>query len=200
MELQERVLIQKCREGDLSSFDQLFNLYGKKIYQLAFRYFGNREDANDLTQETFLRIYRNISQYRGDAQLSTWIFRIATNLCYDELRRRKRRQEESLDASFEWEEGYVSRQVADEGVDPQDEVERRERMLLLQEKITALPSEQRVALILRDLQGFSYEEIADIQGCSIGTVKSRISRARIGLKNMLSQQEELFENSGRQMK
>lgn len=198
MESYEWALIKKCREGDMSSFDQLFALYGDRIYQLAFRYFNNREDANDLTQETFIRIYRGISQYRGEAQFSTWVFRIATNLCYDELRRRKKRMEESLDATLECENGYVTRQIADEVLNPEEEAERKEKMALLQEKITILPQEQKVALILRDIQGFSYQEIADIQGCSIGTVKSRISRARLGLKNLLQEQEELFLCTGSQ--
>lgn len=199
MGMDEKAMIEKCKNGDLASFEALFALYGEKIYQIAYRYFGNSEDAQDLTQEAFIKIYRNINQYRGEAQFSTYVFRIATNLCYDELRKRKRKKEEPIDKELELEDGKVIVQIAGTLDSPEEKLERREKQKVLQHYIAKLPLEQRTVVILRDIEGFSYEEIATFLDCSLGTVKSRISRGRQTLKSMLSG-EELFVEEQRQIR
>ena len=198
----EKEIIERCQAGDLDSFDYLYNTYAEKVYQLAYRYFNSPDDASDIVQETFIRIYKSISGYRGDAQFSTWVYRIATNLCYDELRRRKKRQEDSFDADIETEKGSIAREIVDDGPSPHEKAESAERIRYLMEKLSFLPKEQRASVILRDIHGYSYQEIAEIQNCSLGTVKSRISRGRCAIKEMLSGEWELFtgiigQNEGR---
>lgn len=202
MAVNEKEIVERCRAGDLDSFDYLYNTYAEKVYQIAYRYFNSPDDASDIVQETFIRIYKSIAGYRGDAQFSTWVYRIATNLCYDELRRRKKRQADSFDADIETENGSIAREIVDDSPSPHEKAESAERISHLMEKLAFLPLEQRASVILRDIHGYSYQEISEIQNCSLGTVKSRISRGRCAIKAMLIDERELFssvlgQNAGR---
>jgi RNA polymerase sigma-70 factor (ECF subfamily) len=148
---------------------------------------GNHEDANDLAQEAFLRAFQSIGNFRGEASFLTWMCRIVTNLCRDELRKKYRTQIESLDEEITLGEGEVKKQVASSEPGPAELYEKKELQEKIQELINTLSPEFRLALVLRDIQGFTYEEIAEQLECSLGTVKSRINRARKYLKDKLVQ-------------
>lgn len=190
MSAEELKLIELSRAGDTAAFGELIVRYEKKVYNLAYRFTNNQEDAMDLTQEAFLRAYTSLTDFRGGASFGTWIHRITANLCLDEIRRRKRQPICSLDVAVTTGDGEeVWRQLVDEGETPLEAVEKRELQTAVQEGISSLDEEFRLAVILRDIQGHSYEEIAEIIGVSIGTVKSRISRGRRALKDKLSARE-----------
>lgn len=185
----DEVLVSECRRGNQEAFAALVERYHGRIYSLAYRLLGNPEDASELTQETFCRAYVKLGEFRGDASFSTWLYRIANNLCLDQLRRRQRRPAVSLDA----ESGDGSlREVSAGAPGPAEVCTRRAMLARLEEVIATLPPDQRATLILRDVQGLSYEEIAQVLQCSLGTVKSRLSRARRSLRDKLSAERELF--------
>lgn len=185
----EVVLIERCRKGDLAAFDELVGMYEKKAYNLAYRMTGNHEDASDVAQEAFLRVFNSLGDFRGDASFSTWLYRIVSNVCWDELRRRRRHFAASLDEPVATEEGGYVRQVMDHSPGPEESLERKELQAVVQEGINELSPDHRFAVILRDIKGLSYEEIADILDCSLGTVKSRLNRARNALKEKLLAKE-----------
>jgi RNA polymerase sigma-70 factor (ECF subfamily) len=188
----EKRLIEACIQGEDKAYRELYRRHGQRVYQLAFRYFNNPDDAADITQETFMRIYRSIATYRSEAKLSTWIHRIAVNLCLDELRRRKRNNEMSMDAHLLTEEGEMELQLKDPSPGPHQQTESLHRMEALKKHLASLPDEQKTAVILRDINNLSYQEIAKILECNLGTVKSRINRGRIALRELLLKEGELF--------
>lgn len=194
----EEGLVGRLKAGSFEAYEEVVGLYEKKIFNLAYRMVGNYEDANDLTQEVFVRLYHSIQSFRGDARFSTWLYRIANNVCVDELRRRYRRKVEYLDEPIGTKDGSVRREIADWAGNPENVLETHELQACVQAGINSLPEEQRTAVILRDIQGFSYEEIAKILNCSLGTVKSRINRGRQSLKERLAGQRELFDTDERQ--
>ena len=159
-----------------------------KVFNLAFRFLNSKEEAEDLTQEIFLKVYRKIGGFRGDARFSTWIFQIAANHCRNRLKylqRRGRGRHDSLDETRDEGDGVRQRQMPDLTKIPQDLVEREQIKQIVTTEISHLPEEYRTVIILRDIQGFSYEEIAKITGALEGTVKSRLHRARMELKDRL---------------
>lgn len=158
---------------------------------------GNQEDASDLTQEAFLRAFQAIKNFRGEASFLTWMCRIVTNVCRDELRKKYRMNTESLDEKILLNEGEVSRQFSSEEPGPDELLEKKELQEKIQSLIRTLSPEFRLALVLRDVQGFSYDEIAEQLECSLGTVKSRINRARNYLKGMLGAETEQIQSSER---
>ncbi len=180
----ELKLFSKKRKAE--RFERLAAEEEKRVYALCFHMTGCREDALDCAQETMLRAFRGFDAFRGDASFSTWITRIAVNVCTDQLRRK--RNHVSLDALRE-----------DAGFDPPDEaptayalLEDKERRRLLREGLSLLPEEMRRLIVLRDIQGRSYAEISEILNLPLGTVKSRISRAREKLAQILRKSSELF--------
>lgn len=183
----EQALLNKCKNGDVQAFEELVCLYERKVYTLAYRMMGNPEDANDLAQEAFLRAFRAIGSFRGDSSFSTWLSHIVTNLCRDELRKRYRISVESLDQEVCLGYSEVKKQIPSAEPTPDEIYEKRELQQEIQELLSTLSPEFRLALILRDIQGFSYQEIAEQMECSLGTVKSRINRARNYLKEKLLQ-------------
>lgn len=190
MPAEELKLIERSRNGDTAAFGELVALFEKKVYNLAYRFTNNDDDALDLAQEAFLRAFTNLNDFRGTSSFGTWIHRITANLCLDEIRRRRRQPVYSLDVAVTTEEGgEVERQLVDESDTPLETVEKRELQAEIQAGINSLDDEFRLAVVLRDLQGHSYEEIAEIMGVSIGTVKSRISRGRRALKEKLTSRE-----------
>ncbi|MGE5653993.1 MAG: sigma-70 family RNA polymerase sigma factor [Bacillota bacterium] len=187
-------LVSACQNGHWEAFESLVARYERKIYNLAFRLSGNAEDANDLAQETFVRLYRSIHTFKGQSAFSTWLYRIATNVCLDEIRRRQRHPTMSLDAPLETEEGQMERDVVDLTQLPEFIYESKELRQLVQRLISELSEDHRTVLILRDFENLSYEEIAEILGCQLGTVKSRLNRARAALKDRIIAERELFES------
>lgn len=182
----EEELIQQSKDGDLDSFNQLVERYEKQVYNLALRMLGNRQDAEDATQEIFILAWKSIRSFRGGT-FRTWLFRTAANFCTDELRRKRIRQVDSLDAMFPEHNPLPSPTES-----PEDHLLREELSGLISQHLLCLAEEQRLVITLADLQGFSYEEIALITNSSIGTVRSRLNRGRANLRDLLLKNRELL--------
>lgn len=174
-------LVQRCQEGDLDAFDQIVEEYSQKVYNLTYRMIGNPADASDLSQEVFVRVYRSLNNFRGESSFSTWLYRIATNVCLDEIRRRNRKSAIPLKQRICIDDEQC-RDIPDWSTVPETIVQSKELQEEIQGMINSLNPEYRLVIILRDIQGYSYAEIGEIINCSIGTVKSRLSRARKSLK------------------
>lgn len=181
-------LVERCQKGDRQAFDELVIRHQKRIFNLAYRLLGDYEEANDLAQEAFIRAYKKIKSFRREASFSTWLYCLATNLCRNKLRqwqRKGRFQTVSLSDSSEPGGKEVIHSLADPHPGPDEIYERKEQQALIQKAINSLGEEHRLVVVLRDIQGLAYEEIARIVDCSEGTVKSRLHRARNILKERL---------------
>lgn len=194
--MEEAELISAARQGNDSAFDQLVLAHQGRVYNAAYRILGDHGAAEDATQETFVSAYRGIRRFRGGS-FQGWLLRIATNACYDQMRRDARRPSTSLEAlPSEPEEGFLP---ASESEDPQTAAERRELGVILEEAILSLPADQRATLVLVDIQGLDYAEAAEAMGVRVGTVKSRLSRARYALRDRLESERELLPSQHRLM-
>lgn len=181
---EERRLVEVAQRGDVASFNELVRLFEGRIYTLCYRMLGDPDSAADAAQDAFLAAFRNLRSFRGGS-FRAWMLRIATNTCYDVLRVRKRRPSVSLDIDADDESASSPLQIADTAESPDDFAQRRELAAAIQDGLTALPDEQRIVLILSDIQGLAYEEIAQITNSNLGTVKSRLSRGRARLREVL---------------
>jgi len=186
--MEEDELISKSRAGDVEAFNELVELYQRLVYNVALRMVGDAGAAEDVTQDTFLSAYRAIGKFRGGS-FKAWLLRIATNHCHDRFRAAQRSRVISLDALLLETEPLS---LSDDAESPEDYALRRELGRALNEGMAHLPEEQRLVVILSDVQGLSYEEVAEAAGCSLGTVKSRLSRGRIRLREFLLKQRELL--------
>ncbi|MFQ6132636.1 MAG: RNA polymerase sigma factor [Armatimonadota bacterium] len=189
---QEGRLVGRAKAGDADAFAELVNRHHQKIFGIIYRMCGPGEDMNDLGQEIFLRAFQALGkfQYRDEVSFRTWLYRIAVNVCINELRRRRRKQRiegQSLDQLVQTETGEVERVVPDYSQVPDDMVERKETQALVHVVIRQLSPHHEAALMLVDIEGLSYEEAAEILGCSLGTLKSRLSRARSAFKDKYQQ-------------
>lgn len=196
----EKALIQKAKQGDLTAFEELILKHEKIVYNVALRMMNHSEDAKDISQEVFLKAYRNIANFDERSAFSTWLYRITTNTCIDEMRKRKGRQSYSLEEELENEDGTMQRQIADEGDTPEESLLREERKSEILQALEKLSAEHKAAVVLRDVKGLSYEEISEILDLSLGTVKSRISRARNQLKTEILKIRERNEKTTRHKK
>lgn len=187
----ERELVQQAKAGDRAAFAGLVSAYEGKIYNLALRYLGSREDAMDASQEVFLRVFRFLPGFQEESGFSTWIYRIGVNVCKDMLHRRPKRAEQPLEVPDEEDEGRPV-DVPDLRYDPERIMEGVELRQALSDAILALPEQQREIIILRDIRGLSYEEIALALALEAGTVKSRLFRARENLRKKLLQNGNIF--------
>jgi len=190
---EDRAIIERCKEGDLSAFDELVRRYEKQIFNFAYRMTQNYDDASDIASDAFVKVFHAIETFRGDANFSTWLFRVVTNLYLDSRKRSKAHMHIPLDEYIDLEESTVTRQVEDTGPSPLDRLEAGERQGILDKAINELPEYQRLMVLLYHTRGKSYEEIAEIVGLPIGTVKSRLNRARLALKKRLEPVRELFD-------
>jgi len=181
---EERRLVEVAQRGDVASFNELVRLFEGRVYNLCYRMLGDPDSAADAAQDAFLAAFRNLRSFRGGS-FRSWMLRIATNTCYDVLRVRKRRPSVSLDLEADDETDSSPLQIADTAESPDDFAQRRELAAAIQDGLTALPDEQRIVLILSDIQGLAYEEIAQITNSNLGTVKSRLSRGRARLREVL---------------
>ena len=184
----DEVLLRRTQKGDADAFEELMAGQESRMYAIALRMMGNREDAQDCAQEAMVRIYRAMSAFKGQSSLATWIYRITMNTCLDELRRKKNRPSTSLD------------NLLDQGWSPSDGDNSPERRAIQSETrktlagaIRDLPEDMRSSIVLRDVQGYSYDEIAQMLDVNVGTIKSRISRGREKLREKLSKKAELFD-------
>ena len=189
--MSDRELVEQAKRGDQSAFEQLVLNNQNKVYSLALRLVGDREEAADLAQEAFVRAWQGLSSFQGESSFSTWMYRLTTNVCIDHLRKKKRREgvEPTVsldDADSGWAE------PADWEQDPQLQLERSERGKALARGLARLPDWQRRALVLRELSGLSYQEIAEALELDLGTVKSRIARARLSLRKILLEDGNFF--------
>lgn len=189
--MDESALIQSARKGDLDAFNTLVLTYQHQVYNLAYRIMGEEAAASDATQEAFISAYKNLKSFRGGS-FKSWLLRIVTNACYDDLRRRKRRPATSLDELTDGEDGEAEFDVPAPDDGPEIIAQRHELAGLIQQGITTLPDDQRIVLVLSDVQGMSYEEIASMTNSNLGTVKSRLSRARAKLREYLQGRGELL--------
>ena len=188
----ERAIIERCKAGDTTAFDELVHRFEKRVFNCALRITGDYNDASDVAQEAFIRAFHSIQTFRGDAKFATWIYRIVTNVYLDERKRSKAHRTTSLDDAIELDENSVTRQIQDTSPTPDEVVQSKERLRVLQRAINALPDYQRIIVTLYHTQHRSYEEIAGILGLPIGTVKSRLNRARLALAEILGSEPELF--------
>jgi RNA polymerase sigma factor (sigma-70 family) len=187
--MDELALIASAQKGDLRAFNQLVVLYQSMAYNVAYRILSDPDAAADATQDAFFSAYKAIKKFRGGS-FKAWLLRIVTNACYDQLRIKKRRPTSSLDdLPVEAEHSHFLR---DESEAPDELLERQELGHLLHSGISALPLEQRAVLVLSDVQGLSYQEVAGIMDLSLGTVKSRLSRGRARLRDFLLESGELL--------
>lgn len=197
--MDEPALIRDAQQGNLDSFNRLVMEYQSIVFNVAYRIMGEGASASDATQDAFISAYKSIRGYRGGS-FKGWLLRIVTNACYDELRRRKRRPAASLEALAVVETGPDAEgeaQLASNIESPEHHAERAELGGAIQRCLNDLPNDQRVAVVLCDVQGFDYSEIAQAMGTALGTVKSRIARARLKLRECLQQHPELLPASYR---
>ena len=188
---EERELIKGAKRGDAESFEALILSCKGKAYNIALRYMRNEEDALDVLQESFIKIFRGLGKFNGQSRFDTWVYRIVVNSCKDMLRKNKR--DEHVDMVFENQEheNYIP-EIAASGPGPAEVLERKEEGEYILDCLEKLNFEHKEILILRDVREFSYDEIAEILDCSVGTVKSRISRARQRLKEIYFSKEQNY--------
>lgn len=197
MQPADEILIERSKKGDLEAFELLVRRYENKVYTVAYRFLGNHADASDLAQETFLRLYQALPRFRGESSFMTWLYRITANACRDEIRRQQRYNVISLDGETGNNGSQVISQVHSHDPSPEEAAERKEFNEMVQQCLNNLSDEHRLVLVMREIQGMAYEEIADVLKCSLGTVKSRLSRARQAFKEKFSKQKELFGRDSR---
>ncbi len=196
----EAELVRQAQAGEPAAFEALVTAYENKIYNLALRYLGSRDDAEDASQEVFLRVFRFLPGFHEESSFSTWIYRIAVNVCKDMLKAKSQRAEQPLEQDNGDEEESVI-QIPDSRYEPETVVSDKEQREILCKAILSLPEPQREILILRDVRGLSYDEIAEVLSLEIGTVKSRIARARENLRKKLLQNGNIFHfSSSKDMK
>ena len=203
---EELALVVRSQKGDRAAFNALVERYQAAVYALALRMLGDPDTAADVTQDAFFSAFRAMDTFRG-ASFRAWLFRIVSNGCYDSFRSRARRPTTSLEASLEDDreapggaattDARLPQALIDPSWDPESTALRAETVAQIQAALLKLPAEQRLALVLSDVQGFAYDEIASIMGSSLGTVKSRIFRARAHLRGLLTRDGELFEQARR---
>lgn len=180
--MDELKLIEKAKKGDRKAFESLVKLHEKNVYNLALKLMKNREDALDTAQEAFLKAWISIGTFRGESKFSAWLYRLTYNTCLDAIKKAKRGEIISLTAE---DEDETVQDVKDNKPTPEEHVEKQELRKEVREAVNSLPEEYRQILIMREFTGLSYAEIAEATGLSDGTVKSRISRARAKLGEIL---------------
>lgn len=190
-EFDEAALIAAAQKGHLPSFNQLILHYQSLAYNVAYRVMGDNELAADATQDAFIKAFQRLDQYRGGS-FKAWLLRIVTNTCYDVLRARRRRPTVPLESDDDENDPEYDSRLIDSAERPDVFVMRQELAAVIQMAIGELPADQRTTLVLADIEGMDYQEIADTMGTALGTVKSRLSRARAKLRDMLLEHQELL--------
>lgn len=185
MDFNEQKLIRKLKKGDQAAFEELLAQNEKRIYNLSYKMLGNREDAEDALQETFLKAYSAIDGFKGNSRLSTWLHTIASNVCMDILRKRRPELFTSIDDNDDDARDLIS-EIPDISPGPEEKLLRTELRISVNNALQKLPADAKEILLLREISGLSYAEIAIAKGLEEGTVKSRIFRARKKLAEILS--------------
>ena len=187
----EQELVHRAKSGDQDAFAQLVSQNEKRIYNLVLRMVGDPEDALDLSQEAFLNAWKGLPAFKGDSAFSTWIYRLASNACLDFLRSKKRRQD-TIGSALSLDDEESPPPPADDRLRPEEQLERKERTQALHRALQQLPDHQRQVIVMRELSGLSYQEISDVLDLDLGTVKSRLTRARLALKKLLLEDGNFF--------
>lgn len=190
---EELSLVKKAQSGDTDAFEKLLTQHEKLVYNLCLRSLGNAHDAQDAAQEAFIKAWTSLGSFRGDSKFSVWLYRIANNVCLDALRRRRTDTVSLTQTDGTGDE--VELEIADESASPERLLEQKERSAALHSALARLPEDYRRVLLLRETAGLSYEEIAQTLGMDMGTVKSRIFRARKKLCTILSEDGNFFGNN-----
>ena len=187
--MDEAALIKQAQNGDVQAYNRLVLHYQQIVYNVTYRIMGEPQSAEDATQDAFISAYKSLNKFRG-GNFKAWLLRIATNGCYDELRRHKRRPQSSIDELTEDNESFAFMR------DPQDSPEAHQQkvdlVLAIEECLQGLPDDQRITAVLGDVEGYDYSEVAQMTSVSLGTVKSRLSRARRKLRDCLQGVGELL--------
>lgn len=184
----EGLLIRKLRERDEKAFREIVERYGDTVYNLTYRMLGNREEAEDVSQEVFITVFKSIDSFRGDSKFSTWLYRIAVNHCKNRIKylsRRHDRDQSEYDEEVERDQAAGAATAPAPVPRPDKQLEGVELEQIMQRCIAGLDEEHRVVVVLRDVEDLSYEEICAITNLPVGTVKSRLHRARLALKKMM---------------
>lgn len=189
--MDEQSFIRAAQKGDAAAFNQIVRAYQAQVLRTAYRVLGDQAAAEDAAQDAFVSAFKHIRAYRGGS-FKAWLLRIVTNACYDQLRVKQRRPTASLDALLLDSDNPAPGADRAAPESPQDFAERQELGAAIQNGLTTLPADQRVTLILVDIEGLSYDEAAGTMQTNVGTVKSRLSRARAALRDFLVKQEELL--------
>ncbi|MCL2336734.1 MAG: sigma-70 family RNA polymerase sigma factor [Firmicutes bacterium] len=182
---QIKLLVDKAKKGDPEAFEQLVITYQDRVYRLCYQLTGNYADAQDLSQNVFIKAYRALPNFRNEADLGTWLHRITVNLFINE--KRKRKPDVYLDSPVQTDEGSMSRLAVSNDAGPEEIYEQKEFHNLVRSALEELSPEHRTVLVLREIEGYSYDEIAAMLNCSLGTIKSRINRGRQSLKAKIIQ-------------
>jgi len=191
-EQSEQALIGRCKNGDLQAFEELISKYEVKVFNITFRILGDYTEAEDVSQDILVKVFKYIKGFKEQSSFYTWLYRITVNECMDMVKKKKKDFICSLDSPLGIGDGEVAREIQDNGESVEQKVVRNELRKYLADAMKLLKDEHRIVIVLRDVQGFSYEEISEIIKCPPGTVKSRINRARCELKDILMKNRELF--------
>lgn len=182
----ELALVKAAQKGDVGAFEQLIKKYDRNVFRIAQHITQNREDAEDVVQDAFLKAYQKLDQFQGNSKFYTWIVRIAVNEALMKLRKRKSDKLVSMDEDVETDEGTITREFADWSPNPEQQYNQAELNDILSRTIQGLPASFRTVFVLRDVEGLSTEETAEMLGLSVPAVKSRLLRARLQLRERLS--------------
>lgn len=188
----DQMLIERAQKGDREALDVLIRKYEKRAYQYAYRLTSNPEEASDVVADAFVRVYAALGNFKGNSAFTTWLYRILTNCFLDQRKREKSRPSTSLEAALQTDEGDLERQFESPDLTPAERLERQQRTEVFEQAVASLPEYQRVMVTLYHAEMLSYEEIAEALDLPIGTVKSRLNRARLSLRELLVRDEELF--------
>ena len=191
--LDDHLLISRAQRGDRSAFNALIRKHETRAYQYAFRLTRNPEEAADVVADAFVRIYNALHNFKGQSAFTTWMYRILTNCYLDVKKKEKNRQTTSLESVLQTPDGEVERQIEDPGASPYEDTERNERERSIEDAVSLLPEYQRAMIVMYHAESMTYEEIAAALDLPVGTVKSRLNRARISLRELLVKNEELFQ-------
>ena len=189
----DALLIELSQQGDRNAFDALIRKYEARAYQYAYRLTSNTDEASDIVADAFVRVYNALKNFRGQSSFGTWLYRILTNCYLDQRKKERSRRHESLEATMNLEGGEVQRQFEDEADGPDVLLERTAREEAVQGALSKMPEYQQAMLVMYHVEMLSYEEISDALDLPIGTVKSRLNRARLALRDLLARDSELFQ-------
>ena len=185
-------LIKKIKDGDMDAFTQLVELFGDRAVNFAYRMLKDQNDAEDAVQEAFLKVFDKIHTFKQESKFSTWFYTVLSNICRDMLRKKSKKPMTVSINQTNREDDDFELQLEDTSYEPHENFIKKDALNVLDKALTQLSDEHREVIVLRDIEGFEYEKIAEILGISLGTVKSRISRARISLRKILEENKELF--------